>query len=223
MVDAVIVKRFEDVIAKGETALRQFVSQPSLHKVVEPEKFFEWQTQSSDLLRTVFGDNSSFTATFEKRTENTFAASVEAGVGILKSALENFSHGFTCSLKERVHAEVFDDYLEMATSLFGDGYNDDAAVIAGSTLEAHLRSLCQKNGIDTTVTKPNGSVEPKKASAMNDDLRIFPLYNQIEWRSVQSWLDLRNDAAHGNYGNYKPEQVGLMIDGIRDFMVRHPA
>ena len=36
----------------------------------------------------------------------------------------------------------------MAEYLLHEGYKDSAAVIAGSTLESHLRALCNKNGID---------------------------------------------------------------------------
>ncbi len=42
-------------------------------------------------------------------------------------------------------------------------------------------------------------------------------------KNVTAWLDLRNKAAHGEYGKYEADQVGLMIDGIRDFITRHPA
>jgi hypothetical protein len=42
-------------------------------------------------------------------------------------------------------------------------------------------------------------------------------------KQVTAWAGLRNDAAHGNYGNYTDEQVKLMVAGIRDFISRNPA
>ncbi len=37
----------------------------------------------------------------------------------------------------------------MAEHLLDEGYKDAATVIAGSSLEPHLRQLCQKSGIPT--------------------------------------------------------------------------
>ncbi|MGH7536242.1 MAG: hypothetical protein ACREMG_11765, partial [Gemmatimonadales bacterium] len=47
-------------------------------------------------------------------------SNVEAGLGTLKAAAEDYTHGYTWTLKERIHAEVFDDYLEMARYLIRD-------------------------------------------------------------------------------------------------------
>ncbi len=96
-------------------------------------------------------------------------------------------------------------------------------MIAGTTLEEHLRQLCQKNHLDVTVTKPNGSTEPKKASVMNDDMRKQLVFPQPDWRLNSGWLDIRNDCAHRPVTTYTKEQIQQMIDGIRGFMARHPA
>jgi hypothetical protein len=40
---------------------------------------------------------------------------------------------------------------------------------------------------------------------------------------VTAWLDLRNKAAHGQYADYTKEQVALTLQGVRDFISRHPA
>jgi hypothetical protein len=36
-------------------------------------------------------------------------------------------------------------------------------------------------------------------------------------------LDLRNKAAHWKYGEYDQKQVEVMLQGVRDFVVRNPA
>jgi hypothetical protein len=48
-------------------------------------------------------------------------------------------------------------------------------------------------------------------------------YSILDQKSVTAWLDLRNKAAHGRYAEYQKEQVALLIDSVRNFMVRHPA
>lgn len=92
-------------------------------------------------------------------------------------------------------------------------------VLAGSVLEEHLRKLGEKHGVDTQ--RPDGSA--KKADAINADLGKADAYNKLEQKSVTAWLDLRNKAAHGHYGDYDVAQVEALIRDVRSFMTRNPA
>jgi hypothetical protein len=73
--------------------------------------------------------------------------------------------GWLASVLELAHADTYNDYLEMAEGLYGQGYKDPAAVIAGASLEVHLRTLATNHGI--SLQAANGS--PKKADTMNVD------------------------------------------------------
>jgi len=143
-------------------------------------------------------------------------------VGVIYGLEEDLRHGFLTSLTDMVHGELFSNYMDMAQYLLSEGYKDAAAVIAGSTLEEHLRQLCKKHGISLQVTSKDGTPQPKKASVMNQDLgrQIISLYDQ---KQVTAWLDLRNNAAHGKYDEYTKAQIDLLIGGLRDFISRHPA
>jgi len=99
-----------------------------------------------------------------------------------------------------------------------EGYKDAAAVILGSVLEEHLRQLCAKTGI---AVEQKG--KPKKADLLNSELAGQSVYSKLDQKSITAWLDLRNKAAHGNYGDYSLDQVGLLLQGVRDFMARIPA
>lgn len=123
------------------------------------------------------------------------------------------------TVAELIHADTFSSFMEMADHLHAQGYKDAAAVIAGSVLEQHLRELCTKNGIP--VFDSNGKF--KKADLLNADLAGQGVYSKLDQKSVTSWLGLRNEAAHGNYANYTPDQVRLMIDAVGDFIGRYPA
>ena len=98
-----------------------------------------------------------------------------------------------------------------------------AAVIAGSSLEGHLRQLAKRWGVPVERTTPTGDLEPKKADAVNAELVKANAYSRLDQKNVTAWLDLRNKAAHGHYTEYQKEQVALMIDAIRDFITRCPA
>ncbi|WP_217241459.1 hypothetical protein [Streptomyces sp. AC555_RSS877] len=127
--------------------------------------------------------------------------------------------GWYSSVVELVHADTYGDYLEMAEGLLDQGYKDPAAVITGTSLEVHVRSLCVKHGVD--IAMPNGS--PKKADTMNADLKKAGVYDGLQQKQITAWMDLRNKAAHGNYSDYDQVQVRLFIEGVRAFMMKHPA
>ncbi len=114
---------------------------------------------------------------------------------------------------------MFGDFLEMADHLLSGGFKDAAAVIAGSTLEGHLRQLAEKVGIPSTDAEGH----PMKADRLNADLVKDGAYEKTDQKAITAWLGLRNDAAHGDYEKYEAGQVGPMIAGIRDFIRRKPA
>lgn len=144
-------------------------------------------------------------------------------IGVAEALRADLKAGYFESLSELVRAELFSDFLEMAQHLLVAGYKDAAAVIAGSSLEAHLRALCKKAGVSSETVNATGDAVPKKASILNADLQSAKVYSQLEHKSVIAWLDLRNKAAHGKYSEYDQPQVHLMISGVRDFVIRLPA
>ncbi len=141
-----------------------------------------------------------------------------AQMGVAKSLLSDFKNDYLKSAGEIIHGELFSDFLEMADHLLVSGYKDAAAVIAGSTLESHLRQLCRKY---TVATEAAGI--PKKADVLNAELAKAEAYSKLDQKNVTAWLGLRNDAAHGSYTAYDKNQVALLIGSIRDFITRNPA
>jgi len=139
-------------------------------------------------------------------------------VGTCRALVDDIRRGYLRSLEELIHGDVFADYLEMADHLVGNGYKDAAAVIAGSTLEAHLKNLCTKFSVPTGV-----GGKAKKADTINADLVKAGAYGKLELKNVTAWLGLRNDAAHGDYSAYDDRQVVLLISSVREFIARNPA
>ena len=138
--------------------------------------------------------------------------------GVLKALREAYASGYLTTVAELIHADLFSDFIQMAEHLLSESYKDAAAVIIGSTLEEHLRQLCLKNGLPIAA-----GAKPTKADQLNGNLASAAVYAKLDLKSITSWLDLRNKAAHGKYSEYTEEQVRLMILGIQDFMTRHPA
>ncbi|WBL23837.1 HEPN domain-containing protein [Zunongwangia sp. HRR-M8] len=108
----------------------------------------------------------------------------------------------------------------MAEHLLEENYKDPAAVMIGSVLEEHLKQLCQKESIETFIIKNDKKI-PKKADRLNSELASNNCYNKLDQKSITSWLDLRNKAAHGHYSEYSIEQVNLMYQGVLNFISRN--
>ena len=136
-------------------------------------------------------------------------------VGALRALRRDYDAGYLSSVQSLVRAEVFADFLEMAEHLLEQGYKDPCAVLVGGVLEDHLRSLCQGRGIPLQM-----SGKPKKADSMNNDLASAGVYSKLDQKNVTAWLDLRNKAAHAQYGEYNADQVQNLLTGVREFAAR---
>jgi hypothetical protein len=139
-------------------------------------------------------------------------------LAIVRALREDYAHGYMRTIEELIHADVFADFLDMATELLSKGYKDPATVIIGSVLEEHLRKLATLSSVSIAV-----GVNPKKADTINADLVKATAYSKLEQKNVTAWLGLRNEAAHGNYNGYDKSQVETLLAGVRDFLIRHPA
>lgn len=144
-------------------------------------------------------------------------------VGVVEALQADLKAGYLKTASELIHGEIFGDYLAMADHLLESEYKDAAAVMVGSTLEAHLRQLCQKFGVETEVTDREGNLRPKKADRMNSELIKAEAYSKLDQKNVIAWLGLRNKAAHGKYDEYDLKQVALLTQSVRDFILRNPA
>jgi hypothetical protein len=158
--------------------------------------------------------NSPYIAHAREVQESNNSYRLESLIGIVAALRNDYKAGALAPIQELIRAELFDDFLDMAEHLLEQGYKDPAAVVVGSVLEQHLRKLCDRAGIPTGS---NGGF--KKADTLNSEL-AKGVYGKLDQKSVTSWLDLRNDAAHGHYDKYETEQVRILLLGVRDFIRR---
>ncbi len=107
--------------------------------------------------------------------------------GVVASLQADVAAGYLDSLSDLLHGEVFADFLEMASHLSDEGYKDAAAVIAGGTLESHLRQLCQKAGVTVEQATASG-MKPKKADLLNSDLASASAYTKLRRTSRRGWI-----------------------------------
>ena len=156
---------------------------------------------------------------FNEATQKSFFSSLSAGQHILEAVRKEVEGGWLFTVKDLISSEVFSDFMDMAEHLLEEGYKDAAAVVIGSVLEEHLRKLCDNNDISVRSEK-DGRIIAKRADKLNHELVKAAVYNKLDMKQITSWLDLRNKAAHGEYGEYSFEQVGLLLQGVKDFVSR---
>lgn len=178
-----------------------------------------FRAASLSFIGRVYGEAHSHFTEFSGSTDGCRAFNVEHGLGVLHAIREEIAGDWLFTVKGWVTAEVFTDYIEMAEHLSETGYKDPAAVIAGTTLEEHLRQLCRKNGI-SVVRQKGGKDIPLTGNPLNNELARANVYSKLDHKNVTAWLDLRNKAAHGEYKEYNAEQVKGMTTGIAEFMSR---
>jgi hypothetical protein len=144
-------------------------------------------------------------------------------VGIVQALRADVANGYAETVSALARAEVFADFLDMAQYLLDSGYKDAAAVIAGSSLESHLRQLSVKFGVATTYQEASGATKARKAESLNADLAKAGAYSGTDQKNVTAWLGLRNEAAHGDYAKYDEKQVAVLVLAVREFIARIPA
>ncbi len=213
-----IKRRVDELIRLAEQTL-QTEQDGTYFSSVNHEMFYQLRSSTLSLLKNIYGESHPFYNEFNNLTREPEPHQVEYGKGILNSVKSEIEGGWIFTVKGLVSAEIFSDFLEMAEYLLEEGFKDPSAVMIGSVLEEHLKQLSLKNGLSIEVNK-NGQVAPKKADTLNSELAGLNIYNKLDQKSITSWLDLRNKAAHGKYSEYTKEQVEIMKLGVTNFISR---
>jgi hypothetical protein len=213
-----LIKRIEQLINIAGKVLATKCSS-EFGSYVSSELFNEFRSASLSFLRNTFGTDHPFYTEFNRQAKEATPYATEEGRGILKAVMQEIEGGWLFTIKGLVSAEIFSDFLEMANYLLKEGYKDPAAVMIGSVLEEHIKQICNRNSIPIETIK-DGKPIPKKADLMNSELASASVYNKLDQKSITSWLDLRNKAAHGQYSEYTKEQVELMYQGVINFISR---
>lgn len=215
-----LVKRADQLVAMASAALAN-LRDSGYGPSVPSELFSELRSSSLSFIEAVFGKEHSYYREFDKGVKDTSHYYTRHALGILTAIRAELAGGWVRTTRGLVSAEVFADLLEMAEYLLAENYKDAAAVMTGSVLEEHLRQMAVKYNVPTEETKGSRTVH-RKASVINADLVKSGAYNKLDEKNVTSWLDLRNKAAHGDYGSYTKAQVELLLPSVRDFIGRHP-
>jgi len=175
-------------------------------------------------INKICGTDSAYTSRMRAILDGAYIERYRADlvVGVVRALKGDLEDGYLYTFSELVRGELFENLIEMAKHLVEEGYKDAAAVIAGASLESHLRELSKKYVVAVDYTAKNGSIKKKTAERLNQELGKSA-YSLFDQKQITAWLDLRNNAAHGNYAEYDEVQVAKLIEWVGDFISRNPA
>jgi hypothetical protein len=213
-----ILKRADYVLTKGNATLGN-TTRSDFTTWVDAGTAAEFRAAGLTLIRSLYGIDHHHYADFDHSAAGNTIPTWQRAVSIIKVIREEIQAGWLQSTRALIAADLFADFLEMADYLLSEKYKDAAAVMVGSVLEEHLRFLCDNRGIAINARR-GGKLEPNKADFLNAELAKAGAYNKLDQKQITAWLDLRNKAAHGHYGEYDQGQVQNMMDGVRNFLSR---
>jgi hypothetical protein len=182
-----------------------------------------WVSRIGEIVRKLCGPQSKHMISYEAAmtTKNfyTMHSSYYSHIGVMQGVIKAVQHEFEMGLlaefRGLVQADIFADFLEMGEYLLGEGYKDAAAVVIGSVLEDTLRKLAEANVNVIATRKHNGN--PLTIDPLNVECAKAGIYDKLVQKQVTGWGDLRNKAAHGEYGEYDADQVRMMLLFVKKF------
>ena len=183
----------------------------SAYQHIEADLILNWAVKVRNLISRACGKDAEHFASFveaeKPQSMEDSPTRLKRMRAVFLAAREDFEGGYLNSIRNLVQAELAGDEIHQARELFASGYSAAAAVVAGVTLEATLRSLCTQQGL------PGGSME-----RMNADLTKAGVYNAVIQKRVTSLAAVRNSAAHGKTDEYTTDDVKNLITEVERFV-----
>ena len=215
---AISHERIREQLRSVEQALRHATGADGQMSPADARRLM---TRADAAIARFASPNSSYWAQSEDvlHDEGALAWKAEQLCAIVSALREDYEFGALESVTELVHADLFDDFLGIAGELRAKGFLGPAAVVAGSVLEEHLRKLADKH----KIARLDARRKPKSAETLSVELRKAGAFTELQRKSLQAWYAQRNAAAHVPGDPMVEPELDRMIDGIRDFVARHPA
>ncbi len=215
-----LLQRIDHLIEKGEAVHRTKKEVDYMGAIVNMGLQTGFRTASLSFIKNLYGESHPFYSDFNERVRGKAYDETVNGLSILRSIKYEVENDLLISIKEKVSADIFSDFLEMSRYFLDQKFKDPAAVMIGSVLEEHLRLLCNRYKVNIEYINRAGKKVPKKADIINSELVKAEVYGVLEQKSVTTWLHLRNSAAHGKYLEYTIEHVEQMYQGVLYFIMK---
>ncbi len=212
-----VIERLDKLTNQGEVirhtakfpGIPDFFSRRPVRMIVDSGGFAQWRVGCLSLLNSILGAGDIYLLEFQELCKGAYIDDTEKGLGVLRALRDDIEDGYLQKVETLVSAKVFSDFLEMAEHILDNGYKDPAASLTGAVLEDGLRRICSNNNIP---------VKSDDMSSLNQKLAAKKVYNRLQQKQIQVWNDIRNNADHGHFDQYKSDDVTDMLKGVRSFL-----
>jgi len=191
-----LLKRFDELIKFG-TNLKVETFPDFL-----PRKT-RWQTSCLHLLEKTFGANSIYSMKFKETISYADESQLAWELELMTGAKEEIEKGFLYKIEHLMSIDLFDSVIEQAEYLLKNGFKDVAAVLGRVVIENRLKDIAKREKVTFS--------EKTKLSKLDESLWKKNVYAKNIWRVTQGYIDLGNDAAHGDFDKYDDKTVGNML------------
>ncbi|EIJ37071.1 hypothetical protein JoomaDRAFT_0003 [Galbibacter orientalis DSM 19592] len=113
--------------------------------------------------------------------------------------------------------DIISDFLNQAVNLANDKKYHPAAsaILLGASLEEFLKQLCGQKEVDISEIK-------KTIDPISQKLKKENIITKQDFKDINSWVGLRNDATHGNFDEVNDRKRVLnAIEGVNLFMRKY--
>ncbi len=140
--------------------------------------------------------------------------------GVVKALRDDIRQGRYSPAPDPVYFDphAFVGFLNVAMNQLSRGDIRAAAVLAGSTLETHLRKMAARSGLE--IEDAAGNILP--VSGVITALVGTEALGAEEKERVDVWLGIRETASTDGADLLSEDQVRTMIAGINAFLTRNP-
>lgn len=213
-----IKEKFEKLLAEGKRVFqecgwdgREWYRHPS------DVDYLRFRTESLNLIKRTCGEESEHYQQLRRLAEDKRTSGnsyyYHQCYGVLEAAYRDFSEDFLFDIRAMVRADLLGSFIEQAETLLNEGYHVPAASLAGAVLEDTLRKMCDQRNI--TYFKKT------EIEALNTSLAKAGAYNKLKQKEITAKADIRNNADHGNFGQFTKADVKDMVNWIQRFAGEH--
>lgn len=211
-IDKHVLGRLEELITEATALLEERTQLGGM--IVPRDPWLTWHAASEALIRQLLDEGHPYCQRFEKYARSPEVERVASGRALLQRVHDDYAKGYLGDLRNQALGEVITDLLDLSAYFVSEGYHAAVPIsVAGAVLEDFLRRL---HGKHIAEWQDDSSI-----SALNDALYKANIYGKPEWRQIQVWSDVRNDAAHGHFEKVDAAKAAQMVEGIRGFVAKH--
>lgn len=132
--------------------------------------------------------------------------------GVLDSLEQEWKWGLLSNVEYIYVAETFDQFLDIAADYHKAKKKIESAVLASAVLEDTIKRICKKNDVE---------YQGKTLDPLIDDLVKHNVLTPVKAKRAKSYSGVRNHSLHADWDKFEIEDVGSMIQGIRELVDKH--